>query len=249
MPTGTLVTVPVPTTVVVSSLAKLKYACACLAVSMVTVQTVPVPLQAPPQPTKLEPPVAVAVSVTVLFAAKIPEHVPLGLGGLLSGSSTPLTQLIPVGLLVTVPLPLPCFTTTRVWFGTKVAVTLLAALIVTVQRSVPVQEPVQPVNTKPDPATAVSVTVVPWSKSASQAEPQLMPAGLLVTVLVVAPEPFFATARFTCCAGSKKAVAYWALLITSVQVSPVELAQSSAQPINAIPASGVAVSVTEVFAG
>ncbi|RUQ35465.1 MAG: hypothetical protein EKK69_14875 [Candidatus Competibacteraceae bacterium] len=73
--------------------------------------------------------------------------------------------------------------------------TLLAASISTVQGSVPVQTPVQPVNTKPDPATAVSVTDPPCAKSAAQVVPQSMPVGLLVTVLVAAPAPALVTVR------------------------------------------------------
>jgi len=52
----------------------------------------PVPEQAPDQPTKIEPRPGVAVSVTVVPAANDVEHVN--------------PQLMPVGLLVTVPLPL-----------------------------------------------------------------------------------------------------------------------------------------------
>jgi hypothetical protein len=63
----------------------------------------------------------------------------------------------------------------------KVAVTDCAALRVTLQTPVPVQAPLQPVNVDPVPATAVNATV-PLANVVEQIVPQLMPAGLLVTV-------------------------------------------------------------------
>jgi hypothetical protein len=69
----------------------------------------------------------------------------------------------------------------------NVAVTAAAAFIVTVHGPVPVQAPLQPVNADPAFGVAVSVTTVPLTKSALHVAPQLIPAGLLVTVPVPAP--------------------------------------------------------------
>src|SRR6266446_6383998 len=65
----------------------------------------------------------------------------------------------------------------------KLALTVFAALMVTVQ-VVPfaVSQPCQPVKMERRPDLAVSVTTVSLSKSAEQVDPQLMPAGLEVTV-------------------------------------------------------------------
>jgi hypothetical protein len=56
-----------------------------------------VPVQAPDQPANVEPEAAVAVSVTAVPLAKLALHVG--------------AQLIPEGLLVTVPVPVPALWT------------------------------------------------------------------------------------------------------------------------------------------
>src|SRR5437588_3703878 len=75
----------------------------------------------------------------------------------------------------------------------KVAAVEVAALNVRLQGPVPEQAPDQPANTLPALGVAVSVTVVPLLKLAVQVEPQLMPAGLLVT----APGPVLETVNCT----------------------------------------------------
>jgi len=149
--------------------------CAAL---MVTTQ-VAVPLQPLPlQPVNVEPAAGLAVSVTLLFAVKLALQVA--------------PQLIPAGLLVTVPVPVPDLDTVSVC-GTdalNVAVTLCAVLMVTVQVAVPLQPlPLQPVNVEPAAGLAVSVTLLLAVKLALHVAPQLIPAGLLVTV--PAPVPAF----------------------------------------------------------
>ena len=69
--------------------------------------------------------------------------------------------MIPAGTLVTAPRP--TLVTVRANSGTKVAVTLLAAVMLIAQAAVPVQAPLQPVNLEPVVAVAVRATVVPWS--------------------------------------------------------------------------------------
>jgi hypothetical protein len=79
-------------------------------------------------------------------------------------------------------------------FRVKMAVTDLAALIVTTQVPVPVQSsPLQPVKLEVSPAAAVSVTTVLLAKLAEQVAPQSIPAGALVTV--PEPVPVFETTR------------------------------------------------------
>ena len=78
----------------------------------------PVPLHpAPLQPVNVEPLAAVAVRVTLVPEVKAALQVP--------------GQLIPAGLEVTVPLPVPAFVTVRVCVlvRLKVAVTLRACVI------------------------------------------------------------------------------------------------------------------------
>ena len=76
----------------------------------------------------------------------------------------------------------------------KVAVTAFAPLIVTEHVPVPLQAPLQPAkNEPPAAAVAVRVTVVPCANVAEHVAPQLIPAGVLVTV--PEPVPDFVTAR------------------------------------------------------
>jgi hypothetical protein len=63
----------------------------------------------------------------------------------------------------------------------NVAVTDLAALIVTIQLPVPVHAPLQPVNVDVPSGAAVKVTTVPLSNNAEQVAPQSIPAGDEVT--------------------------------------------------------------------
>ena len=70
----------------------------------------------------------------------------------------------------------------------NVAVTVVAAEIVTVQAPVPEQPPpLQPPKVEPAAGAAVSVTAVPLVKLAAQVSPQSMPAGELVTVPLPVP--------------------------------------------------------------
>ncbi len=112
------------------------------------------------------------MSVTTVLLLKFAEHV--------------LGQEIPLGELLTVPVPVPAVETVR---GNvemlNVAVTDSADVIVTTQLPVPLQAPLQPANTDPLAGVSVNVTTVPLAKSAVQVPVQLIPAGLLVTV----PEP------------------------------------------------------------
>jgi len=179
MPVGELVTVPVP----VPDLARVsvKVGRANVAVTVVealsvTVQ-VPVPEQPPPlQPVNVEPAVGVAVSVMA---------VPLAYAAIQVG-----LQEMPKGLLVTVPSPEPALFTLSVNACTaKLAVTVVAALSVTVQVPVPEQPPpLQPEKLEPVAGVAVKVIAVPLVYEAAHVVPHEMPAGALVTAPVPAPD-------------------------------------------------------------
>ena len=71
--------------------------------------------------------------------------------------------MIPAGVLVTVPLPVPTFVTVSAKVGTSnVALTVVAAVKVTMQEPGPVQPPpLQPVKVDPVAGVAVRVTAVP----------------------------------------------------------------------------------------
>ena len=63
----------------------------------------------------------------------------------------------------------------------------------------PLQSPAQPLKVEPPSGVAVSVTVAPVFKFAEQVAPQLIPAGLLVTVPV--PPPTLVTVSAICTGG------------------------------------------------
>ena len=95
-------------------------------------------------------------------------------------------QLIPAGLDVTTPEPVPVFDTVNVRLTSNVAVTVVAALTATVHvDDWPAHAPLQPPNVEDGVGVAVRVTTVPFTKRSEQSAPQLMPSGLDVTV----PEP------------------------------------------------------------
>jgi hypothetical protein len=185
IPAGVLVTVPVPlpdsVTVNVSLLATdaAKVAVAERLPLTVTVQ-VPVPLHAPDHPVNVELAAGVAVRVTLVPSLKLALQV--------------VPQLMPDGLLVTVPVPVPANVTDSDEVPKlKVADTEVSAVIVTVQDPVPLHAPPQPVNTESVFGTAVKVTFVFSLKLALQVVPQLIPAGVLV--IVPAPVPELVTPR------------------------------------------------------
>ena len=110
---------------------------------------VPVPVQVPPlQPVKTNPAEGVAVSTTGVPELKLVEQVPV-------------VQLIPAGLLVTVPEP-ATVTLVAKEAVSKLALTNCTEFIVTVHDPVPVQAPLHPVKVDPAAATAFSVTELPW---------------------------------------------------------------------------------------
>ena len=121
--------------------------------------------------------------------------------------------------------------------------TVVAAVIVTTQLPTPVQPPPdQPAKVALGPAAAASMIIEPWSNSSVQSAPQLMPAGLDVTVPV--PVPFFATVSGYWLS-VKVAVTICAELSVIVQ-TPVPVQPPPDQPANVEPTVATAVSVTIV---
>jgi hypothetical protein len=187
IPAGELETLPEPLPLldtVKSCVCSLKVAVTDLAAFIVTVHP-PVPVQSPDQPANSDPAAAVAVSVTDAPCANECVQVP--------------PQSIPAGELETLPDPVPLLDTVKSCGGTalNVAVTDLAASIVTVHPPVPVQSPDQPANSEPTAAVAVSVTDVPWSYECVHVLPQSIPAGELETP--PEPVPLLDTVRTCVC--------------------------------------------------
>jgi hypothetical protein len=151
MPPTLLVTVPLPAPIRETDSVRnsSKFAVTVFPPSITTAH-VPVPLHPPPlHPVKTEPGDAVAVRVIVEPSTICPLQVE--------------PQLIVVaGLLVTVPVPVPVLLMVSRRAGAKVAVTFVAASIVTWHVPVPLHPPpLHPVNRFDAFGVAVSVTTVP----------------------------------------------------------------------------------------
>ena len=191
---------------------------------------VPVPVQAPDQPAKVEPVAGAAVRVTDAPLLKLALQVD--------------PQLIPAGLLVMVPAPVPARETLKTGSGTtalKVAVTDAFAVRVRLHGLVPEQAPDQPLKVNPAAGVAVSVTLVPLANDAVQVVPQLIPLGLLVTVPL--PVPASVTVR-TGWAATRLNVAVtdtFALKVTAHVAIPE---QAPDHPAKVEPELGVGVRVT-----
>src|SRR6266516_3012940 len=99
-------------------------------------------------------------------------------------------QLIPAGFEEMVPEPLPALVAVKVLFDSNLAVAVRSPLMIRLHVPVPEQLPDQPVKLEPAAAVAVRVTGTA-ANGAEQVEPQLIPAGLEVTV--PAPEPALVT--------------------------------------------------------
>ena len=153
----------------------MKFAVTVWSAFIVTVHA-PVPLQPPPlQPVNVEPPVEAAVRATAL---------PIG-----KSAAQTVPQEMPLGLLVTVPVPLPVPDLLTVnWFvGMVLNVADTLAVPVTVQGPLPEQAPPQLTNDEPAAAAAFKATEVPTSNWFEQVIPQLIPAGVEVTVPLPVP--------------------------------------------------------------
>ena len=128
-------------------------------------------------PVNLEFPLGLAVRVTTVPCAKLWLQL--------------FPQLMPDGLLVTVPVPSPVFTTVRVTrfteVGLNVAVTDRAVSIRTEQEPVPLQSPLHPVKVEPIAGAGDKATVLPDGKLALQVPGQDIPPGLLSTRPAPAP--------------------------------------------------------------
>jgi hypothetical protein len=98
--------------------------------------------------------------------------------------------------------------------GLKVAVRVFAPSIVTVHGPAPLHAPLQPENVDPPAAVAVSVTLVPASKAAVHVAPQLIAAGLLVTVPL--PVPDFAIVSVNLATGGGGVVGAGAAVTASI---------------------------------
>ena len=201
IPAGVLITLPLPVPFLVRDrenfvweLSELNVALQVLATSIIIFPALhPVPLQ----PAKVEPAADVAVRVVTVPLVNDAEQV--------------LPQLMPEGLLVTVPLPVPFFVIDRIDFvsagcGLKVAVQVLATSMVITPLLQPV--PLHPANVEPSAGVAVNVTSVPLLNGAEHVPAQLMPDGPLVTVPF--PVPLLVTkptVSVNCCAGGGGVVA------------------------------------------
>ena len=121
------------------------------------------------------------------------------------------------------------------------AVTAVAAIIVTLQAPVPEHAPLQPLNTWPAAGVAARLTAVPEANAAEQVAPQLIPEGALETEPVPVPARVVVRVK----RGTKFAAIDVFAFIVTVHV-PVPAHAPPLHPVNTDPAVAAAVSVTEV---
>jgi hypothetical protein len=146
---------------------------------LLVIVTVPVAVQLPDQPANVEPEPGMAVNATEVPLFSVVEHV--------------VPQLIPAGLLVTVPVPVPAGVTVSVYVGIKlnVAVQPMLPVIVKLTSGLVVLQPVpdQPTKTEPVAGAALNFTAVPPTYTSLQSLPHAIPKGELLIV----PLPDLAT--------------------------------------------------------
>lgn len=192
-----------------------------------------VPVHVPIHPVNVEPASAVAVRVTGVFRLNTPVQVP--------------PQEIPAGEDDTVPEPVPDLTTVNAgWVALKLAVqSVFAPMASAAFAEVPVQAPDQPRKVEPAGTAATSLTTVPGTKSAAQAAPQEMPAG--VDVIGPAPLPAAFTDKVASAPKVNNAlqVEFAVMAICVLGDDPVQL---PAQPANIDPEFAVAVNAIGVLA-
>lgn len=137
---------------------------------------VPVPEQPLPlHPVNTDPNAGVAVKLTGVYTIYVAEHVE--------------PQFIPPISEVTVPLPVPVFAIFKVYsILANEALTVLLLSIVKLHVPVPLQSPVNPEKLEVASGVAVIVTFVPDKNWKEQVAPQLIPAGLELTIPPPAPD-------------------------------------------------------------
>ena len=188
----------------------------------------PVPVHAPVQRVKREPSAATGVSVSTVPMGNEARHA--------------VPQSIASGAEITRPPPVPLRATDSVkCVRVKLATTLRASLSVTLHASLPLQAPLQPVNTDSAAGAAVKVSVLPRGTSALQVLPQAIAAG--AEVIVPLPVPLRATPS-DWWVRVKLATTLFASFIATLHV-PVPL-HAPLQPANTEPAAGLAASATVV---
>ena len=188
-----------------------------LAASIVTTQSSVPEQPSPRHPVNVEPLFAVPVNVTTVPSAygavhDAPQSIPAGAlvteplpvpsftttSVKWSGLSVLDVTLGSVNIILGRKYPPVCIIGKKILCtaasAVNVAVTFLAASMVTTQSSVPEQpSPLQPVNVEPLSAVPDNVTSVPSAYGAEHDAPQSMPAGVLVTEPL--PVPSFTTVR------------------------------------------------------
>src|SRR5882762_3014927 len=154
---------------------------------------------------------------------------------------------MPAGLEVTVPAPVPEIATVNTGLSVKVAVTDLAASIVTLQvTDEPLHAPVHPEKTETADGAAVNVTTVLRLYASEQSAPHAIPAGLELTVPRPLPAVVTVSNRVGTTVVVKVAVTDFARSIVTSQVLDAPL-QAPDQPAKIELADGVAVRVTPVL--
>jgi hypothetical protein len=133
-------------------------------------------------------------------------------------------QLIPAGLLLTLPEPVPARLTFKGKLDLlKAAVTVCVAFMATTQLPVPLHAPPHPTNADPEDGVAIRETSVPPAKVSAQTAGQTIPAGVLTTLPLPVPARLTFRAKVATCDSKVKPISVFQVLFALANSPAIQM--------------------------